>query len=235
MLKYCTLTGVDEETSFDWIAETSERHPFVEWGVLLSFTAEDKDERYAPMSFIEGFANHSWKQPINSALHVCGKAVNSFVNETHGVRELASSFGRVQLNFNLGRAPFGSEQLDEAIKSFGGVVITQHNEANFAVARLVTAENHHVLFDASGGRGLRVTDWPPRLHSKTYGYAGGFGPETVSEDLEGAHLAANGEPYWIDMETKLRHEGYLSRSKCERVLDTVATKLEQLHSVQYRS
>lgn len=235
MFKYCTLTGVDEETSFDWIAEVSERHPFVEWGVLLSFTAADKDERYGPMSLIESFAKHSWTKPINSALHVCGKAVNAFVSDTDDVRELAANFGRVQLNFNLGRAPFGVAELDEAIRSFGGVVITQHNAANVDVARLITAENHHVLFDASGGRGLRTTDWPERLNGKIYGYAGGFGPETVSDDLEGAHMAANGEPYWIDMETKLRQVGYLSEDKCERVLDAVATKLEYLYPAQYKS
>lgn len=229
LLNYCTLTGVDEKTSFDWIEEISERYPFVEWGVLFSLTAEDKDERYGSMSFIERFAQNNWKKPINSALHVCGKAVNHFVTGTNDVREIASFFGRVQLNFNLSRAPFNIEQLDDAIGSFHRSVITQHNEDNVDVTRLVSAKNHQVLFDASGGRGIRNTVWPERVNEKIYGYAGGFGPETVNEDLDGAHFSANGEPYWIDMETKLRHLGHLSEDKCERVLDIVSTKLAQLY------
>src|SRR5690606_15758203 len=99
---------------------------------------------------------------------------------------------------------------------------TQHNEYNVDVTHLVSAKNHQVLFDASGGRGIRNTIWPERMNDKTYGYAGGFGPETVNEDLDGAHFSANGEPYWIDMETKLRHLGHLSEDKCERVLDIVS-------------
>lgn len=230
MFRYCTLTGVDERTSFGWIAELSERYPFVEWGILLSLSPEDKDERYGPMSLIEGFARHAWPKGFNSALHICGRAVNSFVADADGVRGLASSFGRVQLNFNLGRAPFGVGDLDEAIRAFGSAVITQHNEANAEVTRSVTAENHQVLFDASGGRGLRAADWPQRLNGKVYGYAGGFGPETAAGDLESAHLAANGRPYWIDMETRLRSDGYLSEEKCERVLEAVRVKLSQLYS-----
>lgn len=229
MFRYCTLTGVDEKTSFEWLADVSRRHPFVEWGVLLSLSPEDKDERYGPMSLIEAFAGHSWPTGFNSALHVCGRAVNSFVSGGDGVRELASNFGRVQLNFNLGRARFGIRELDRAIQTFGGIVITQHNGANAEVARSVTAGNHDVLFDVSGGRGLRTTAWPERPNGKVYGYAGGFGPETVADDLEGAHLAAKGEPYWIDMETRLRADGYLSRKICEQVLETVEAKLAQLN------
>lgn len=234
MLEFCTLTGVDEKTSFNWIAEISERHKFVEWGVLFSLTAEDKDERYGSMSFIERFATNSWNKPINSALHICGKAVNQFVENTNNIREIASKFNRVQLNFNLARAPFDIKQLDDAIRSFNGIVITQHNEANFEVTRLINAPNHQVLFDASGGRGLHTTNWPERLNDKVHGYAGGFGPDTVIDDLLGVHLSAHSEPYWIDMETKLRHLGYLSEEKCELVLNAVSSKLKQLYPAQYK-
>jgi len=228
MFMYCTLTGVDEKTDFGWIAEVSARYPFVEWGVLFSHSPAEKDERYGPRTHIERFAGHAWPEGFNSALHVCGKAVESFVEDVNGVRDVASRFGRVQLNFNLGRSAFGVPKLDEAIREFGGVVITQHNEANASVAQAVTAANHQVLFDASGGRGLRAAEWPTRVNGKVYGYAGGFGPETAGDDLEGAARAAVGLPFWIDMETKLREGGYLSAEKCGRVLEAVQARLPKL-------
>lgn len=228
MLMYCTLTGVDEKTDFGWIAEASVRYPFVEWGILFSHSPGEKDERYGTRTHIERFARHAWPEGINSALHVCGKAVESFVEDVNGVRDLASRFGRVQLNFNLGRSAFGVPKLDEAIREFGRAVITQHNEANATVAQAVTAANHQVLFDASGGRGLRAAEWPPRVNGKVYGYAGGFGPETAGDDLEGAARAAGGLPFWIDMETKLREGGYLSAERCERVLEAVQARLPKL-------
>lgn len=228
MFMFCTLTGVDGKTDLGRVAEASARYPFAEWGALLSLSPDGKDERYGPRSQIERFAGYPWPEGFNSALHVCGKAVGSFVEDVNGVRDLASRFGRVQLNFNLGRSPFGIPELDGAIGEFGGTVITQHNEANAAVAGAVAAGNHHVLFDASGGRGLRAEEWPSRMAGKVCGYAGGFGPETAAEDLEGAHAAAGGEPYWIDMETRLRDGGWLSMEKCERVLAAVEAGLARL-------
>lgn len=222
MLKLCTLTGVDESTSFDWIIDTAQLHPRAEFGILLSATADGSDHRYPSRAFIEKFAGAMQGGMVNTALHICGRAVRMFVEGDSDVRALAARFGRVQLNFNAQHVPFSYEDLDRAIASFSRPVITQHNEANACVAANIKAPNHHVLFDASGGRGIHAKEWPKRLHGKLYGYAGGFGPETLVFDVKGAKDASEGQPFWIDMESRLRRDNWLDASICETVLRCAA-------------
>lgn len=221
MLKTCTLTGVDEKTSFDWIVSTAAAYPFAEFGVLFSMTPEDKDDRYPPREFVDRFADAMAGTKVRTALHICGRAVNSFVDGDADVRALAARFGRVQINFNLARAPFAVADLDEAISSVVHPVITQHFPSNADVSRLVTAPNHHVLFDASGGNGRRGDGWPERVAGKYMGYAGGFGPETIEIDVMEAELHSAGRDYWIDMESRIRTDGLLDLRKCETVLSLV--------------
>lgn len=222
MLKLCTLTGVDESTSFDWIIDTAQLHPRAEFGILLSATADGSDHRYPSRAFIEKFAGAMQGSMVNTALHICGRAVRMFVEGDYDIRGLAARFGRIQLNFNAQRVPFSHKDLDAAIASFSRPVITQHNEANACVAANITAPNHHVLFDASGGRGIHAKEWPQRLHGKLYGYAGGFGPETLVFDIKGARDASGNAPFWIDMESHLRRQNWLDTTICEDVLKCVS-------------
>lgn len=221
MLKACTLTGVDEKTSFDWIRSVSEDYPFAEFAVLYSMTPDDKDDRYPTRAFIDGFADAMEGSAVRTALHICGRAVAAFVAGDADVRTLAARFGRVQINFNASRAPFTVEELAQAIAAVGHPVITQHFPSNAVVSAFVTASNHHVLFDASGGNGRRGEGWPDRVSGKYMGYAGGFGPETIALDTMGAELHARGEDYWIDMESRIRTGGLLDPEKCLAVLDRV--------------
>lgn len=218
MLKLCTLTGIDTRTSFEWVIDAAARHPTAEFGILLSVTADGSDTRYPDRDFIFEYADAMQGAMVNTALHICGRAVRMFVEGDDEIRSLASRFGRVQLNFNAERVAFSIDDLDVAIANFARPVITQHNEANAAVAASITARNHHVLFDASGGRGIHSKEWPQRLPGKLYGYAGGFGPETLLFDLNGAHKAAQGLPFWIDMESRLRKDNWLDTAICEYVL-----------------
>jgi hypothetical protein len=218
MLKLCTLTGIDQRTPFDWVVEMAHIHPRAEFGILLSVTADGSDHRYPSRDFIERFADATQAAMVNTAIHVCGRAVGMFVAGDNDIRGLAARFGRVQLNFNANRSSFCIEDLDAAIASFARPVITQHNSANEHVAASIKAPNHHVLFDASGGRGIHGSQWPKRLPGKLYGYAGGFGPETLRDDLLGAHDASDGEPFWIDMESRIRKENWLALDLCEEVL-----------------
>lgn len=218
-LRLCTLTGVDERTSFEWVLDMAGRYPVAEFGILLSLTPEDKDARYSDIDFIMDFGDQMQRFAVNTALHICGSAVNHFVGGGDTVQSIASRFGRVQLNFSLKRSPFTLDELDRAINSFSRPVITQHFEANSEVTTGVTAVNHHVLFDASGGRGIHSTEFPERIAGKYYGYAGGFGPNTIEEDIERAAQSAAGMPFWVDMESKLRTDGYLDPVLCEKVLE----------------
>ncbi|NTF16837.1 hypothetical protein G6L37_00160 [Agrobacterium rubi] len=218
MLKLCTLTGIDKRTSFEWVIETASLHPTAEFGILFSATADGSDQRYPDRDFISDYAGAMQSAMVNTALHICGRAVRMFVEGDEEIRNLAARFGRVQLNFNAQHIAFSTSDLDSAIAGFARPVITQHNEANADVTAAITARNHHVLFDASGGRGIHSQEWPSRLPGKLYGFAGGFGPETLMFDLEGAQRASAGQHYWIDMESRLRRDNWLDTSICESVL-----------------
>jgi len=80
-----------------------------------------------------------------------------------------------------------------------------------------------VLFDSSGGRGLAPVSWPAPLPGTTCGYAGGLGPDTLTEQLPLIHTAANGRGYWIDMEGRLRTpEDRFDLDRARRCLEIVA-------------
>lgn len=221
MLKICTLTGVDENTPFDWIVSTATVYPFAEFGILYSMTPDDKDDRYPTRAFIDRFADAMEGTGVRTALHICGRAVNAFVAGDADVRSLAARFGRVQINFNASRAPFTVEELADAIAQVGHPVITQHFPSNAVVSDFVSAQNHHVLFDASGGTGRRDRAFPDRIPGKYMGYAGGFGPETIDMDVMHADIHARGEDHWIDMESRIRTDGWLDLEKCLHVLERV--------------
>lgn len=232
MLKAVTLTGVDERTSYEWVEDMAGRYPIAEFGILLSVTADGTDNRYPKIDLIERFAERCQSGLVNTALHVCGRAVKRFVDGDDEIRGLAARFGRVQLNFNAGRVAFTIDDLDHSIRSFSRPVITQHNSANASVTEALSAPNHHVLFDASGGRGLHSTSWPERLAGKFYGYAGGFGPTTLLNDLDGASASAAGRQFWIDMESRLRWDDWLDLDICETVLRDAKTwsEAERYHA-----
>lgn len=229
MIGTCTFTGIDERTDFGRLAEMSAEHPFVEYGVLLSLNGGDGDPRYPGLEFV-GRSSLRIGGFGNCALHVCGRAVGDFVKGDALVRDLAASFDRVQLNFSLARAEFSAEELDAAIESFDGPVITQHFPANAAVSASVRAANHQVLHDTSGGRGLRSESMPGVIPGKVTGYAGGFGPETAAADIATVERAAAGNAVWIDMESRIRTDGWLDLDKCVAFAVTLSDAIAARHA-----
>lgn len=206
MRKFVTLTGVDASTDLQAVRALAREYPWAEFGILLSRTRPAEGERrYPPAAEIPDMVDDIGPH-ANLALHICGKAVMEFVTGNSEIHDIARRFGRVQLNFTADRIRFSIGQLDQAIAAFGPKpVITQHNQANISVSSSITAPNHQVLFDASGGRGVRADGgWPSPIDGKICGYAGGIGPQTVVSDLERAARAAGGAEHWIDMESSLR-------------------------------
>lgn len=222
MINLCTLTGVDVRTDLSRVIDLAAAHPFLEFGVLLSRTPEDKDARYPTFAEIERIVD-GLTGKANLALHVCGRAVKEFVSGADDIDALIDAgIGRVQLNFPLPKMPFNVDELDAAISRTRAAVITQHFPANSILAEVIKAENHHVLFDASGGRGIAAADFARPFEGKYTGYAGGMGPENI-EAAAAAVVAASGDtPVWIDMENRIRTDGYLDLSKCETVADIAA-------------
>lgn len=63
---------------------------------------------------------------------------------------------------------------------------------------------------------------PPRLPGRRVGYAGGMGPDTVADYLRLVEEAGADGPFWIDMEERVRTDGWFDLDKVERVLDALS-------------
>ncbi len=206
-----TLTGVDESMPLPHLANLSQEFPFVEWGFLYSPKRQGQPGRYPSLQFLKRVFKEL-SPYVRVALHLCGDSVTDFVTDEPVVSDLvrwvAGREGRVQLNFNASTLGFPVEELTDCIDQLPRTpFITQYNQANTDVwKQLGGCENHCVLFDASGGRGMSPGGWPAPLQGVRCGYAGGLGPENVQAELARIRAAAGDQPFWIDMEGKLRDQ-----------------------------
>ncbi len=212
-MPFITLTGADDSTPQEalWrLAKTSDfdtdKQPEIEFGILYSASNQGIG-RYPSFEWIEKLT-----EKINAetgpgfALHVCGRAVRDFLAGSGHVSEVASAFDRVQINFRS--IDFTLTEIADCIRrNPSKTIITQHNEANRHLFQgLLNLGNHAVLFDESGGRGKSPGTWDGSLVAVDCGYAGGLGPDNLAAELPKIHAAADGMPYWVDMEGKLRNE-----------------------------
>lgn len=235
-LTHCTLTGVDARTDLARLAELAARFPFAEWGLLYSPAQQGLPGRYPPVQRLQQLVA-DLPASVRVALHVCGDGVPALLARESPVADLATGVaargGRIQLNFNLQRAPFSTDAMGLLrlfISRTPATVITQHNKANAGLVSQLEYRNHAVLFDSSGGRGLLPPDWPTPLAGVCCGYAGGLGPLTIARELPRILEAVHGRLFWIDMENALReHEGasdWFSLDRAEAVLAEVARVCE---------
>jgi len=223
MLIACSLTGVDDRTDLESLDDLAAEFPFAEFAILYSHSRAGNERRYPQRNVIEALSRQAAGGGFRVALHLCGSAVADFVAGRGDVRALASGFGRVQLNFDAGKAPFSLPELEGAIRSFPGKVITQHNDANLRVSESIRASNHQVLFDASLGRGVEAVEWPRPLDGKTCGYAGGISPERIGRVLGELGPVLSSADAWIDMESRLRNaDDLFDLGACRTVLEAVA-------------
>ncbi len=215
MLTACTLTGVDTHTDLDRVFDLSRRYPFAEWGVLYSPGRAGRAGmwRYPDIAWFERMllprlaANPGGPR---FALHLCGGAVGEFLNGEGAAARIAADFPRIQINLRNGRDQ--SPLLCEALRRHPDqTLITQHNLGNLLLHRDLSGfPNYAVLFDSSGGRGILRRRWSAPLMQESRilacGYAGGLGPENLATELPRIRDAAQGQPFWIDMESRLRDD-----------------------------
>ena len=217
----CTLTGVDDATPLDRLVCLSREFPFLEIGVLYS-ESQAGTGRYPSKERIRALAEAA-DGPAKMALHVCGRAVADLIVGKGEVSTIANAFPRIQINFiytNHDIAAVRRLFLARCTQT----LITQHNEANRDLWKLLAEHhNHAVLFDASGGRGIAAAEWPALLPETICGYAGGLGPDTLADELPRIESAAGGARHWIDMEGKLRADDAFDLEKCRRVLEIVSS------------
>jgi phosphoribosylanthranilate isomerase len=57
------------------------------------------------------------------------------------------------------------------------------------------------------------------------GYAGGLGPDGIEDSIDAIQAVTGSAPVWIDMESRVRTEGYLDLKKCRVVASAVAERV----------
>lgn len=232
-LQACTLTGVDEWTDFERMGRLSQRYPFVEWGVLYSPGRQGQENRYPVMSGPR-WAHLRASRRCRLALHVCGVGVSEVIGASpYWLETWLSGIGRVQLNLRGDR--FAAADVVAAVRKLRAAdparrVIVQLNSVNRELCEeLNGVTGLEMLWDGSGGRGVLAKSWAQwgdpahaSVSQSPWGYAGGFGPKNLSEELPKIIKAAGGRPFWIDMEQNLRNEeDCFDLARAEAVLDQV--------------
>ena len=223
----CTFTGVDEFTSLEKLKELSHKYSFVEWGVLIS-TSENKrfnGYRYPSREWLEEniikLAEISYFTGAGLALHICGGETKKLLeqqNDSLAIKliEKLSVSNRVQINFCYKNNQV--KQLEDLCLRFNKIqFITQHNNCNKDLFEKISAPNHQILFDESGGKGLISKKWNDRLPNKICGYAGGLGEDNIEYQVEKIKSLSN-KAFWIDMESKIRTNDKLDLEVCENIL-----------------
>ena len=203
---FVTFTGADDRTSLTRMDAIARAFP-VEWALLQS--PSDRDARFPSLQARDEMLAVAGRK----ALHLCG----GFAKTAAALRVDPSlpldKVERIQLN---GRIP-NRDLLPRLAADFNVDVILQTRGDAFP-----QDDRCHFLFDASGGRGRIAEVFPPLPSGpKPFGFAGGFGPDTVRDLLTRIDGESDGV-FWIDMEGRVRDErGWFDLDKVERVCEIV--------------
>ena len=233
-LRFITMTGVDEATNLEHIAELSDQFPFAEWGILFDPRKAGNSPRHPSLAFIERFSKFAQERGLHASLHLCGPIVKELVNTsdlddaTHPIFRLARQFGRVQLNVNLKNSnidPLDMQALMRALTSRNEMrtrVVVQHHRGNESFTRhLLNHNEFDVLLDESGGRGVRTETWPdlPWLQFLRPGFAGGITPDNIGQVFESIRALPLRSAFWVDMEQGVRDANdQFDLAKCKAAL-----------------
>lgn len=227
-IRRCTITGVDERTDLTRLQALATRYPFVEFAVLIG-NRQNPSPRYPSWYWARAFTMHHSGQ---KAAHLCGERVPEFlggVGQGDMLDGLLATVGRIQLNFNLTRRPelaamFPlSGEIRSQVQARNQRLIVQVNEANSRLANALHRDDPiDVLFDASGGAGRTPDEWPSPIPEFNCGYAGGLGPENLSDALSRLREVATGAAISLDLESRVRTaDDWLDLDKCADVLRQV--------------
>jgi hypothetical protein len=189
-----TLTGADEQTSFDELGKLVDAG--AELGLLYTHSPDSR-HRYAGRGWLLGMACRFCSKSLS--LHVCGqRARKALLAADDFILEMIDNVGRIQVNGKLSRSEIASLCSGYPNKK----LITQYHDFREPL-ELDIWENHQILVDGSGGAGKKPLVWARPNTSHVVGFAGGLEPETLGDSLTRIAECAVGE-WWIDLETNLR-------------------------------
>ena len=235
MIDRVTVTGADDSIDPMQLISLTERFPFVEWGILLSKSAEGA-HRFPSLPWMERLAE---LPTFRLSGHLCGFWVRelcagrlTFAAERPTI---AALFQRVQLNFHAMQhlvvrkaliAALASWGRDEYIFQFDGVNNGLMDTAHSAGVKVAP------LFDTSGGAGVEPEVWPKPL-AEYCGYAGGLHPDRLEGQLSRIFGASQNARIWIDVESHVRsnNNSVFDLRKVERFLETAGRFVTPIPSV----
>lgn len=201
--KFITFTGVDDRTNLNRLDRIARSYP-VEWGIL--FSPSNRDARYPCTQAVEEMLSVAG----GKAAHICGGFAKRAAKLDVDPYIPLARFDRTQINGKI----IPRDQLHQLAQDYGVEVILQSREDVFPDQD----GRSTFLYDASGGTGVFPTRVP--AHPGYFvGYAGGMGPETVLDYL--AMIEAEDGSFWIDMENRVRSNGWFDLDKVERVCELV--------------
>lgn len=205
-----TVTGADDTVHPRELARLTKRFPFVEWGILYSGSRQGTP-RYPSDAWLKALTDEDWAENLRLCAHLCGRWVRDLVLKGDftfiPLNPLWPFFRRVQLNFH-GQFHKGTTLWHENLRrNRDKQYILQYDGVNDTACRALLESPYFSavpLFDKSGGAGVVPGEWPPAIPGVYCGYAGGLGPENLTDEIRRIARAAGDSTIWIDMETKVR-------------------------------
>lgn len=236
-LKTVTISGADDSVDPLHLLALSKKYPFVEWGILLSKSAQGRD-RYPTLEWLKKLRAVIAINDIDVRLsgHMCGRWARdicigdwSYIDD-HG--SVFTMFNRFQLNISTYMHKVNAFFIPE-LSEIGKQIIIQVKDFNNEI--LADAKKAGVdavpLFDRSGGRGVVPEEWP-RANSEMSisGYAGGLSPINVQREVRRILMESNdiNTPIWIDMESGVRTDNKFDMDKVKQVLEYLAPLVSEV-------
>mmetsp|Transcript_8694 Transcript_8694/g.12099 ORF Transcript_8694/g.12099 Transcript_8694/m.12099 type:complete len:318 (+) Transcript_8694:115-1068(+) len=204
--RYMGFCGVDDSVSPQFLHLLSAAYPWIEWGMLFRSDLEGQP-RYPTWEWTLSMAkpNTNGTMKLNLAGHLCANRCQEVLNGDFTFVDTLSMIGiqRIQINATAANAvsvdetrfPEYVENMLKCAHSYPNMEwILQYNDETKKIwdpllesLSDTSPRNIVLLFDASCGTGIRMTEFPsPYLYKyiTSSGYAGGIGPNCIDEILQ---------------------------------------------------
>lgn len=222
-LTHITFTGIDERTDIDRVKKISEQHPYVEWGLLLSYHWWENGNRYPNPKLLERLEHRG----LNLSAHFCGGMARDIaIGETKRMHETINYqfdiFRRCQLNIDASSMYRALRTMRVFDRTLNEVILQMNSRESLeSFLHYMEEPTPHVayLIDGSGGRGIEKNIEIYDKQDIHVGYAGGINPKNVGEKLSQLLEHRSYGRFWIDMESGVRTDDRLDLDKVERVLE----------------
>lgn len=229
-----TITGADDGIDPSALVGLSLEFPFVEWGILVSYSKRNQP-RYPSLSWFQLFQEVAiGRFDLNCSLHVCGDWVKNLVaGYDYLPIGFARGFKRAQLNMNFLQdvtfsTQFNTRSFMSSLKRYPieQWIFQISGTSSFGACCLRDIQTSCpddaydivTFFDASGGKGKLPDAWPDPIfedlthsehgHYAYCGYAGGLDEYNLAAQLQKIEDVAQNHGdmhYWIDIESGARN------------------------------